>query len=102
MDTKTKRGSVTGLSASDQVAAGRRARQFLPGTEKLQNCPAHCLCLYLCVSESLSEHGHFHTTLKQQQQKDPAHRESDSSDTTMVKSKVNVHHYGQEVRDGFS
>ena len=28
--------------------------------------------------------------------------ESDSSDIIMVKSKVNVHHYGQEVRDGFS
>ena len=39
---------------------------------------------------------------KQQQKKDPEHRENDSSAITMVKSKVNVHHYDQEVRDGFS
>ena len=39
---------------------------------------------------------------KQQQQNGPEHRECDSSDIAVVKSKVNVCHYNQEVRDGFS
>ena len=39
---------------------------------------------------------------KQQQQNGPEHRERDSSDIAVVKSKVNVYHCNQEVRDGFS
>ena len=39
---------------------------------------------------------------KQQQHNDPEHREGDNSDIAVVKSKVNVNHCNQEVRDGFS
>ena len=39
---------------------------------------------------------------KQQQRNDSEHREGDSSDTTAVKSKVDVNQCNQEVRDGFS